>query len=66
MELGLDVSSRGIIPQEQWKNVKKTITISDFVIFLDFVDFVYLLTELTDTSLMLAPVYCAKAPNLPC
>ena len=63
MELGLDVSSRGIIPQEQWKNVKKTITISNFVIFLDFV---YLLTELPDTSLMLAPLYYAKAPNLPC
>ena len=63
MELGLDVSSRGIIPQEQWKNVKKTKTISYFVIFLDFV---YLLTELPDTSLMLAPLYYAKAPSFPC
>ena len=37
MELGLDVSSKGIIPQEQWKNVKKTKKISNLVIFLDFV-----------------------------
>ena len=34
MELGLDVSSKGTIPHETWKNVKKTTKNSNFVIFL--------------------------------
>ena len=37
-----------------------------FCQFKGAVDFVYLLTELPDTSLMLAPLNYAKAPNLPC
>ena len=37
MELGLDVSSKGIIPNETWKNVKKTKKVSNRVIFVAFV-----------------------------
>ena len=37
MELGLNVSSKGIIPHETWKNVKKTKKTSNLVIFVAFV-----------------------------
>ena len=37
IELGLDVSSKGIIPNETWKNVKKTKKVSNLVIFVALV-----------------------------